>query len=169
MQPRRILVLGATGSGKSTLAAAVAEYLSLPYQPTDPLFWTADWGRLREADVRPWVIDAAAQDRWVLDGNFHSLRSILWPRAELIVWLDLPWPLTIARVLKRNLLWWASGKPVWVGRRMPLGRALSGVGFALRTRGFQRQRFPGDLAAMPSVTVLRFTSNREADAWLASL
>jgi adenylate kinase family enzyme len=102
MPPRRILILGSSGSGKSTLAAQVGQRLSLPYIPTDALFWTADWKPVSGADLRPWLARTAARDAWVTDGNFYSQRDLLWPRADLAIWLDLPRQVSFGRVVRRT-------------------------------------------------------------------
>jgi adenylate kinase family enzyme len=93
----RIIVIGCSGSGKSTLAAALAARLSLPYTPTDPVYWTDDWRPAPATDVRAWADRATAAERWVLDGNFDAERDLVWGRAQLAVWLDLPLTTTLWR------------------------------------------------------------------------
>ncbi|HEY9218084.1 MAG TPA: hypothetical protein VIO94_08545, partial [Phenylobacterium sp.] len=102
-RPIRILVLGASGSGKTTLGGQIAEHLDLPFVRTDPIFWTDDWRPTPRDEVRRWLVKTAARDAWVLDGNFDGDRELIWGRAQLAVWLDLPASLTLARVARRNL------------------------------------------------------------------
>ena len=49
------------------------------------------------------------------DGNFDADRDLLWARADLIVWLDLPLAVALGQALRRNLRWWLAGTPVWAG------------------------------------------------------
>jgi hypothetical protein len=51
------------------------------------------------------VLAIAAGGQWVFDGNFDSHRQVLWPRADVVVWLDMPWTTTLWGVAARNLGW----------------------------------------------------------------
>jgi hypothetical protein len=168
--PSRIAVLGASGSGKSTLAAMLAARLALPYLATDQVFWTGDWRPVPHAETRAWLDAATARPAWVTDGNFDGDRDLLWARAELIVWLDLPLAIVMARVLRRNLGWWVRGARVWGGQRMTLAKAFGGARHALASHGLKRRTYPGWLAELDAGTqVVRIGSARALAAWLQSL
>ena len=160
----RVLVLGCSGSGKSTLGARLARHLGLPFVATDDVYWRTDWTPVPEPEVR-----TSAAPRWVLDGNFDVQRDVLWGRAELAVWLDLPWTTTVARVARRNLGWWLMRTPVWGGLRMTLPRALSGIRHAATSHALKRRSYPELLAKFPNLTVVRVRSPNELDDWFASL
>lgn len=165
----RVVVLGCSGSGKSTLAAKLARHLDLPYFATDDIYWRSDWTPVPEADVTAWLDATTAAPRWVLDGNFDAQREILWGRAQLAVWLDLPWTTTLWRVGRRNLRWWLGRTPVWGGRRMTLPRALSGVRHAATSHALKRRSYRAILAGFPNLTVVHIRSQDELAAWLAGL
>jgi len=165
----RIIVIGCSGSGKSTLAAALAARLALPYTPTDPVYWTDDWRPTPASDVRAWADRATSADRWVLDGNFDAERDLVWDRAQLAVWLDLPLMTTLWRVSRRNLGWWISRETIWGGQRMTLTKALSGVRHAARSHGMKRGAYPSQLARFPQLKLVRITSARQLAVWLAGL
>jgi len=165
----RIAVLGCSGSGKSTLAAALAEKLGLPFVATDNIYWRAGWTPTPASEVFAWIEDATAQERWVLDGNFDAQREVLWGRAELAVWLDLPWTTTMSRVLRRNLRWWIKSTPVWGGLRMPLARAWDGVRHAARSHALKRRTYPDLFASFPALKVVHIRSTAELRTWLDSL
>lgn len=165
---RRIVVLGCSGSGKSTLAAVLARKLGLPYAPSDHVFWTGDWRPTPPADVRAWADGATAGEAWVLDGNFDSDRDLVWARADLAVWLDLPLGLVMRQVLTRNLGWWLSGARVWGGQRMTLKHAFAGARHALRSHGLKRRAYPAWLEALERTEVVRITSPGERERWLAA-
>ena len=167
--PRRIVVLGASGSGKSTLAAALARRLALPYHATDPVFWAAGWRPTPPAAVRAWLIETTAAPSWVLDGTFVSDRDVLWARADLAVWLDLPFTTCVSRVARRNLGWWATREPVWGAGRMTLRRALDGTRHGWQAHGRKRRTFPTLLREVLGLAVVRLASQREVDHWLTTL
>ena len=167
MSLQRVAVLGASGSGKSTLAAALAERLGLPCLATDAVFWTDDWRPTPASEVRAWLDRATTAERWVTDGNFDNDRDLLWRRAELVVWLDLPLSLVLRRVVRRNLGWWAARTPVWGGQPMTLAKALTGARHSLRSHAQKHAAYPAWLAELDA-RVVRLRSKRELARWLAS-
>ena len=77
----RIVVVGTTGAGKTTLAKALAAELALPYIELDALHWEAGWQALTQIRPEEFVHRAAnaiAADAWVLDGNYESVRNMVW-------------------------------------------------------------------------------------------
>ncbi|HEX3917676.1 MAG TPA: hypothetical protein VHW60_10090 [Caulobacteraceae bacterium] len=167
MPPSRIVVLGCSGSGKSTLAAALAQRWGLPYVATDDIYWRPDWTPTPSSEVRAWIEAEAAKPAWVLDGNFDAQRDVLWGRAELAVWLDLPWATTVWRVAWRNLRWWAARTPVWGGLRMTWPKLVGGVRHAARGHAQKRATYPALLASFPALRVVRLRWPDEVRAWLA--
>jgi hypothetical protein len=165
---RRIAVIGCSGSGKSTLAAALAARLGLPHVATDAVFWTGDWRPTPAAEVHAWLASATAAERWVTDGNFDGDRDLLWARAELIVWLDLPLAAVLGQALRRNLGWWLQGTRVWGGQRMTLAKAWGGARHALRSHGLKRRTYPAWLAACGARTV-RLRRRASPEAWVRAV
>lgn len=119
----RIVVIGMSGSGKSTLARELARVCDCSCVELDSLFWGPEWEPHLPADFRAAVQAAAAQEHWVIDGNYSAVRSIVWPRAQVVVWLNLPFALVFWRVLRRTLRRVFSKEPLWSGNRESLGRA----------------------------------------------
>jgi adenylate kinase family enzyme len=166
---KRIIVLGCSGSGKSTLAPVLAARLALPFLPTDGVYWTHDWRPTPQAQIRAWVDAATSAEAWVLDGNFDAERDLVWARADLAVWLDLPFTTTLWRVTRRNLGWWIGRQPVWVDNRMTPTKALTGIRHTLRSHAQKHRAYPEALAKFPQLQVVRLTSPAAVERWLASL
>jgi adenylate kinase family enzyme len=114
---RRIVVVGSSGSGKSTLARALAARLAAPYVELDALYHGPSWvpRPTFAADVEA----ATRAPRWVVDGNYHAVRELLWSRADGVVWLDLPRFLVEWQVMRRSLLRWLRREELWNGNREP--------------------------------------------------
>ena len=165
---RRIAVIGCSGAGKSTLAAALAARLGLPYVATDAVFWTGDWRPAPAADARAWLAGATAAEAWVTDGNFDGDRDLLWARADLVVWLDLPLARVLGQALRRNLGWWLTRRPVWGGQRMTLAKALGGARHVLRSHGQKRRAYPEWLAECGAHTV-RLRRRTSVEAWVRAV
>ena len=93
LHSRRNLIIGNSGSGKSHLAKALAEKLSLPVVDLDDIFWLdGSYAAKRPAD-RVWAaIDHIRQrDAWIAEGVYGQMVERLMARAELLIWLALPW------------------------------------------------------------------------------
>src|SRR2546422_5327539 len=86
--PNRIVVVGTTGSGKTTTARRIGEIIGAPHVELDALHWEADWTEADTETFRRRIVEATAGERWVVDGNYAKGRDLVWPRAEMIVWLD---------------------------------------------------------------------------------
>jgi adenylate kinase family enzyme len=99
----RVLIYGVTGSGKSTLAAALAERTGLPWHSVDDLTWEPGWNAVSEEEQRRRFEAICAQDRWILDTAYGSWRDVPLARVELIVALDYPRWLSLARLIRRTL------------------------------------------------------------------
>lgn len=97
--PRRILVLGNIGSGKSTLAVWLADLLHLPLIQLGPICWRAGWQPVPNEESTEAIRLEVARPAWVLDGiSRQGTRA-----ADLIVFLDVPRRVALARMLRRNL------------------------------------------------------------------
>lgn len=174
---RSLVVVGSTGSGKSTLAAELATKLNLAFIELDALYWEPGW---REAPVKVFRarVDAATRTpAWVVAGNYHILRYIVWPRAEAIIWLDysLPatfWQLltrTLHRALTREVLWNGNRESLWPHLKLWSDKSLFHWLFKTYWR---RKREFSHLFAQSEFTHLRifhFTSPGETRAWLRTL
>ena len=87
---QRILVIGSSGTGKSTLARQLASRLGLPIIHLDKEYWLPGWVAPEPAAWQARVESLAAREAWVMDGNYSGTFAIRVPRADAIVWLDLP-------------------------------------------------------------------------------
>jgi adenylate kinase family enzyme len=100
---QRVVVLGNTGSGKSTFSGALAARLGVPYADADDLFWLPGWVEVDNDEFRRRLDETTRADSWVLAGNYLSRATdITWPRADTIVWLDMPLPLVLYRSVSRT-------------------------------------------------------------------
>jgi adenylate kinase family enzyme len=170
-QPRRILVLGSTGAGKTMLALRVSAALGVPHVELDALHWGPHWTKRDtfEAEAAAWI----ARDAWVIDGGYGDITRAAWPRAELVVWLDLPFVRVFFNQFRRSFRRIVGREEIFGGNRETFrGYFLSRNSLLLwlvrthRAKG----RFYSQLAGQhPEVALLRLRSHRAADAWLATL
>ena len=110
---RRISVVGNSGSGKTTVARTLAARLGVPYVELDAIFHQPNWTPLPADEFRRRVADAITGDGWVVDGNYSSVRDLIWERADTVVWLDLPRGVVMRRVAARTLRRLVSREELW--------------------------------------------------------
>lgn len=115
----RISVVGSTGSGKSHLASMIARVLDMPKLELDCVFHQPNWTPLPTDEFCARVTEFAAQDRWVIDGNYRSsgVLDIVWKYADTVVWLDPSRCMVMWQVTTRSLSRAAFGTELWNGNR----------------------------------------------------
>jgi adenylate kinase family enzyme len=167
----RILLKGASGAGKSTLGRALSSRLGLPFIELDALHHGPNWTAASAEELRAQLAATLDDERgWVVDGNYDSkLGTLLWDRAELIVWLDLPLLSKFWRLAKRTTRRLLSREELWNGNRESLKEALWGgdalFPWAVRAHFRHRRSWPTLLAERPHV---RLKTASEVEAWLTT-
>ena len=74
--------MGSTGVGKTTLAKHMSSLFNVPFIELDNLFWLENWqGRTKE-EFQAIVGAYASTDSWIMDGNYESVRHIIWRQAD---------------------------------------------------------------------------------------
>lgn len=171
----RISVIGTSGSRKSTLARRLAAALSVPCVELDAIHWRAGgWTPLPQAQFREAVAEAIHRERWAVEGGYSAVRPLVWERADTVIWLDYPLPVTFGRLLRRTARRVASKETLWGGNRESLALALSRDSillWCLQTHGPNRRKYAEQLARPENqhLCVRRFRLPRQADRWLAGL
>lgn len=171
LRPRRIIVAGVSGAGKTTLAGRIAVVTGSPHTEIDGLFHGPGWTE------RPTFLDEvrelAAGDAWVTEWQYRPARPLLAARADLLVWLDLPyWTTTFPRVIRRTLHRRLRRVPLWNGNVEPPLRTFFTdpehiVRWSIATRRKYADRMPSIQAEHPHLVVVRLGTAREVERWLA--
>jgi adenylate kinase family enzyme len=118
---KRVVIVGSSGSGKTTVARALAESLGVPHLEMVSVFHQHGWADDAPEDFLPTLDRFTAGDEWVVDGNYtsHGTREIVWPRADTIVWLDLPRRTAMYRVVRRTFGRVFTREKLWGSVREP--------------------------------------------------
>jgi len=171
---RRVAVIGTTGSGKSWLAERLAERVGLRVIELDALFWGRDWQPVPVDLFRHRVERETGDDGWVVVGNYGQVRDLVWRPADTLVWLDLPLPLVMGRLLRRTVKRAVTREELWgTGNREYLSRAFlsrnSILLYALKTHRLNRQRFEKECEALAAEKrIVRLCSRREVERFAAN-
>lgn len=171
--PSRVLFYGVTGSGKSSAARAYAQATGLPeFSADDDIGWLPGWQQRTVEEQRDIAAAIAAQDRWVLDSAYGVWRDVVLPRAELVVGLDYPRWLSLARLVRRSLRRSLTREPVCNGNHETLARLFiedSIIRWHFRSFTRKRQVMRGLQADPGMPPTILFSHPRQLDAWLAQL
>jgi adenylate kinase family enzyme len=113
----RVAVVGSSGAGKSTLAARLAVQLDVPHVELDAFQHGPGWEQASVEELRERTDAATAGDGWVCDGNYETVRDLVWGRANTLVWLDYDRSVVMARVIRRSVRRAITREPLWNGNR----------------------------------------------------
>jgi adenylate kinase family enzyme len=171
MHVSRIAVVGVTGSGKTTLSQTLSQALALAHVELDALFWGPGWQAAEQDLFRSRVAEAVSGDRWVADGNYSQVRDLVWRRAQTVVWLDYPLPITLWRLTARTVWRIYTREELWNGNRESLRAFLfspdSLYVWALRSYRRHRAAYPIVVTDYPHLQLVRLRSPDAAGRWMA--
>jgi adenylate kinase family enzyme len=174
---KRIVVVGTTSSGKSTLAERLASKLAYDFIELDALHWEADWQEAPLEVFRGRVERTAQAQAWVVAGNYHVARDIVWPKAEAVIWLDYPLPIIFSRLWRRTWRRWWHQEELWNGNResiwthFKLWSQESLFHWLFKTYWRRRREYPM-LLSLPEnrhLKLIHFDHPYKTDEWLDSL
>jgi adenylate kinase family enzyme len=171
---RRVAIFGTTGSGKSWLAEKLAARFGLRLIELDALNWGPGWQPAPLELLRHRVEREIRDGDWIVVGNYDSVRDLVWPATDTLIWLDLPLPLVMWRLFWRTLRRSVTRENLWgTGNTESLVRSLftrqSILLYALRTHHRNRRRFGIDTLFLgKDKNVVRLTSAREVERFLAA-
>lgn len=156
MPRTRVHITGASGSGTTTLGRALAQRLAVPHFDTDDIFWAPTdppYRRKREVADRLRLLGELLGERpsWVLSGSLDSWGGPLVPLFNLVVWLDTPTEIRLARLVARE--------------RIRYGRATIAPGGAMH----DEHRAFLDWAAHYDTGLREGRSRRRHESWLGEL
>jgi adenylate kinase family enzyme len=156
------------------MATAVAGRLGIPHLELDRLRYGPGWHEVPDEEFQESVAAWAKRDDWVIDGNYASVRDLLWSRADLVVWIDLPLSVVLRRLLLRTVRRLVSRDDLGHGNRERLGRIFgrrSIVLWAIRSHGPLREEYERKCAQVrdSGLEVVRLRSPSDEARWLADL
>ncbi len=99
---KRLVVVGVTSSGKSTLAEKIAKRFYLDYIELDALHWEPNWQSAPQEVFRARVEKATQTEKWIVAGNYHVVRDLIWTQAEVVIWLDYPFLTMLWQLTRRT-------------------------------------------------------------------
>ncbi|MFK7898926.1 MAG: AAA family ATPase [Myxococcota bacterium] len=173
MNFERVAVVGTSGAGKSTFARRLAERTGSTYVELDSLFWNPGWKTTGTEEFSNRVAAAVSQESWVIDGNYAAVRPQIWARASCLVWLNYPFRITFARLVRRTLQRTLSGEKCCNGNREELSKALfsrdSVLLWAITSHPMYKKEYPREIEAYPHLDIAEIRDPKEAEQLLLKL
>jgi shikimate kinase len=167
---KRVSVTATTsGSGKTTVGRELARRLEVPFVELDALVHGPNWTETPDDELRRLLEPVLAGEGWVIDGGYRGkIGNLVWERADVIVWIDLPLRVWMPRLLRRTVRRLRRQEQLWNGNRETIrGAFLEWNGlfpYALRLHFRRRRTYPRELAGFRYV---RLRSQAEVDAFVA--
>ena len=100
----KVVIFGNSGSGKSILATELALKNQLAHLDLDTIAWKAS-----ETPERQTILESSksindfliAQNNWVIEGCYADLLAIVTPKADQVIFLNLPVSACVANAKNR--------------------------------------------------------------------
>ncbi|ALV46414.1 AAA family ATPase [Arthrobacter alpinus] len=170
--PRRMLVAGVSGSGKTSLAARTATLLGIPHTELDSLFHGPNWEP--RADFAADVERLTAAPSWVTEWQYSAMRPLLAQRADTLLWLDFPVPVSMGRLIRRTVRRRRRRVELWNGNfEGPLWSIFNNpdhiIRWGWRTRHSLRKVVPELEHEHPGLQVVRFSGPKDVEVWIGML
>lgn len=174
---KRVVVVGVTSSGKSTLAEKLAQRFDLNYIELDALHWEPGWQSAPLEVFRSRVEKAMQAESWIVAGNYHVVRDLIWPKAEAVIWLDYPLLTVLWQLTRRTFRRWWTQELLWGTNREPLSTHFkiwsneSLYHWLFKTYWRRKREYPMLLsqAEQQHLKLIRFKNPKETEEWLESL
>jgi adenylate kinase family enzyme len=156
------------------LARSLARTLRVPHVELDAIFHQPGWTPLDDDTFRARVVQATEAPGWVVDGNYSTVRDIVWQRADTVVWFDLPYAVVMARTIRRTVRRVVTRQELWNGNKEPWTNLCSWnpeksiIAWSATRHKVYRQRY-GAAEHDPrwaGLDFVRLRSQQEADAFL---
>ena len=97
----KIAIIGSPGSGKSTLALQLHNILHIPLFHIDQYFWKPGWQRPDRQEFRKIHEELCDKPEWIIEGMALSHFEYRLQRADIIIFLDIPFYVCLYRIFKR--------------------------------------------------------------------
>lgn len=161
-------VLGSGGAGKSTLARELGARTGLPVIHLDALFWGPNWQPTPKPEWIELERRLIADEQWIMDGNYGSTQEMRLPRADTVVFLDLPRLVCLWSVIRRWSAYRRRARP-----DLPRNHDRLDLEFLRWIWTYPNEKRPEVLARLATLpettTVVRLQSRRAIREYLAGV
>lgn len=165
---KRVLIIGCGGAGKSTLARTLGEKTGLPVVHLDKLFWKPGWVESAKEEIDQKIIEAATQERWIMDGNYNRTMPLRLQYCDTVIYLDFSRIACLMGVCKRILTTYGTVRPD-MGEGCPERFDWEFLKWVWNFNKNNRQRYYAMLGNLPEKNVIILKNRRQVRKFLDKL
>ena len=114
---QRVLVVGSSCAGKTTFSRQLAQWMGADHVELDALHWGPKWTPVDKEMFQEKVTEAAGRPCWVFDGNYFSVRDLIWNQATTLIWLDYSFLIVFSRAWRRTMRRVFTGERIYADNR----------------------------------------------------
>jgi adenylate kinase family enzyme len=159
------------------MAETLASRLGARHVELDSLFHLPNWAELPVDEFRRQVAELSEDDSWVVDGNYSTVRDLVWTRADAVVWVDPPRSVVMRRVIFRSLARVIFRRELWNANRerwrylLSADPAKSIIVWAWTQHQAYRDRYSAAMTdpCWAHLTFIRLRSASDAEDFLSSV
>lgn len=146
--------------------------LHIPHTEIDSLFHGPNWEP--RADFADDVDRLSSAPAWITEWQYSAVRRLLAGRADTLIWLDFPVPVSMGRLIWRTVRRRLRREELWNGNQEPPLRTMFSeqdhiIRWGWRTRHKLRDLVPTLEDKFPGLCVVRLSSPAEVEQWLGIL
>lgn len=105
---KKIVVVGISASGKTTFSKKLSEKIGIPLVLMDAIMWKPGWNYIGDVKTAQKLDELSSKPEWIIEGYItRAARTIIFERADTIIYLDYPRIVASCRYIKR---WWKHRK-----------------------------------------------------------
>ena len=101
--PKKIIIIGTQGAGKTTVADILGKELNLPVFYMDRVFFTSDWKKKPKEESMKELLNICDGEKWILDSMKRNTVLDFYPKADLVIYLDISRFLCYFNIMKRRI------------------------------------------------------------------
>ncbi len=145
----RVILFGPRASGTSSVSSQLSRSLDLTHIEFDRLSRNRDGSFVSHVEFASVLKEVVQQPRWVAEGDFlegidQLAEPIFWPLATTAIWLDLPFLVTVRRLIARSYRRVVKKEEMWDGMQDNKYSLLKRVasGNAIRAYRYTKKAYP---------------------------
>ena len=163
----RICIIGGSGTGKTTLSNNLGKQLNLPVYHIDGIHHLENWN-IRDKDERDKIIlEKVSEEKWVIDGTYHSTLKQRFERADCIIYLDYSTMTQLRGILTRFMKYHGKERKEIPGCKERMSWEF--FWWVVHWRKNKRQIIIDNLKATDSKKVYIFKTRHELNNWYKNL